>query len=169
MEEALDYLKDWLRSAYAMEQQSVQVLKRQAERIGNYPQMLARIKQHITESEQQGERVQQALQSLGETTSTMKTAAGMVLGNLQAIAGAVSSDEIVKAAMFSYMHEHYEIAAYRVLIAAAEACGKSQVRQMCETNLHEEEAMQQWLLDRLDPITRQFLERSEHEPQRAAR
>ncbi|HZU91813.1 MAG TPA: ferritin-like domain-containing protein, partial [Stellaceae bacterium] len=148
----LDHLKGWLKDAYAMEQQSMQVLRRQSERIRNYPELLARIERHIEESERQGHRMREALQHLGDDTSAVKTAAGMVIGNLQAMAGAISSDEIVKSVMFSYMHEHYEIAAYRVLIAAAEECGRLDVRQLCEANLREEEEMQRWLLDRIEPI-----------------
>ncbi|HJU20311.1 MAG TPA: ferritin-like domain-containing protein [Stellaceae bacterium] len=167
--DTLDHLKAWLKDAYAMEQQSVQVLRRQSERITNYPELLARVKQHIEESERQGERMRQALQHLGDDTSALKTAAGMAMGNLQAISGALSSDEIVKAVMFSYMHEHYEIAAYHVLIATADECGKSEVRRLCETNLREEEEMQRWLLDHIEPITRQFIERSEKAPAMASR
>ena len=40
-------LLDWLRDAHAMEQQAEQMLKAQSKRLEHYPQLKARIDQHI--------------------------------------------------------------------------------------------------------------------------
>lgn len=40
-------LLDWLRDAHAMEQQAEKMLKAQSERLENYPQLKARIDEHI--------------------------------------------------------------------------------------------------------------------------
>lgn len=45
------------------------------------------------------------------------------MGFAQAISRLFVEDEIVKGSMGSYVFEAMEIAAYRTLIAAAEACG----------------------------------------------
>lgn len=157
--EKLDILKDWLRDAYAMEEQSIQVLRRHAERNENYPEMAARVRQHMQESERQAENIRQCLKRLQEDTSAIKTGAAMIVGNIQAFSGMIASDEIVKNIMFFYMHEHYEIGAYKVLIAAAKACGQHEIAALCESNLREEEAMQQWFLEHIDEITNQYLMR----------
>ena len=81
----LDTLKQWLRDAYAMEQQSVQVLRRQSERLEHYPELGCRIEQHIGESERQGEVIQDCLNRLGDDNSAVKTGAAILLGNLQAL------------------------------------------------------------------------------------
>ena len=43
-------LLDWLRDAHAMEQQAEKMLKAQSERLEHYPQLKARIDQHIEET-----------------------------------------------------------------------------------------------------------------------
>ena len=83
--------------------------------------------------------------------------------------GTISSDEVVKGVMFGYMHEHYEIAAYRVLIAAAEECERPEIGEICQRLLTEEEAMQQWLLNHIGEITQQYLARLENHPETAKR
>lgn len=41
---------DWLRDAYAMEKQPETMLKAQASRLENYPDVRARIEQHLRET-----------------------------------------------------------------------------------------------------------------------
>jgi len=67
----------------------------------------------------------------------------------------------VKGAMASYTFEHLEIAAYRSLIAAAEAAGDQETKRVCESILKEEEAMADWLAEHIGTITRQYLQREE--------
>lgn len=50
MAEPQENLMDWLRDAHAMEQQAEQMLKAQAARIEHYPQLKARIEQHLEET-----------------------------------------------------------------------------------------------------------------------
>jgi ferritin-like metal-binding protein YciE len=166
---SLDNLKQWLRDAYAMEEQSIQVLRRQAERNQNYPELGARIEQHIRETEKQAEQVKECLKLINEDTSSIKTGVGMVIGNIQAIAGTIAGDEIVKNVMFSYAHEHYEIGAYKVIAAAARHCGQQKIAEICETILKEEQDMQQWLSDHIDQVMQQYLTRSDSESDKAKR
>jgi ferritin-like metal-binding protein YciE len=156
-----DELIAWLRDAHMMENHAVEMLERQAGRLNDYPAFKQRVEKHLTESRGQLNRLTDCLRGLGTDASSIKSTLGAIGGNLQALANTVNSDEVVKGAMASYAFEHFEISSYRVLIAAAEKCGESQVAQICRENLGEEEAMQQWLLDHLDEITRQYLSRQE--------
>jgi ferritin-like metal-binding protein YciE len=154
-----DHLIDWLRDAYAMEEQSVQFLQRQSERTGDYPEFRAKIVEHLEQSRRQAERVRDCLKALGTDTSSLKTGLAALAGNFQALMNVPASDEIVKGAMMGYMHEHFEIAAYRILITAAEMLNEAQIRSTCEAILREEQEMQAWLADHLPSVTRQYLQR----------
>jgi ferritin-like metal-binding protein YciE len=75
------------------------------------------------------------------------------------MSGMFVKDEIVKGAMASYTFEHMEIAAYRVLIAAAEALGDTETKIVCERILKEELSMASDLQDQLPELTRKYLSR----------
>ncbi len=160
MTEPMKHYIDWLRDAHAMEQQAEQMLKAQSERIEHYPDLQARITQHIDETRGQRELLESCFERLGESPSTVKDVMGRLAAFGQAIGGSVASDEVVKGAMAGYVFETLEIATYNTLIAAAEAAGDTETARVCETILRQEEAMAQWLLEHLPLVTQQFLARS---------
>src|SRR5439155_15657799 len=106
---------------------------------------------------------------LNSSTSIAKTAAAKMMAVGQSLSGLFVGDEVIKGSMASYTFEHMEIAAYRVLIAAAERVGDDTTRRICEENLREEEEMAAWLGDNLEALTQQYLERKEHAPEMAKR
>lgn len=55
MSTTTDNLLDWLRDAHAMEQQAEKMLTAQSERLEHYPELKARIVQHIDETRGQRE------------------------------------------------------------------------------------------------------------------
>ncbi|WP_029010710.1 ferritin-like domain-containing protein [Azospirillum halopraeferens] len=152
-------LIDWLRDAYAMETQAIEMLERQTERLEHYPELLAKVREHKAVTDRQAERVRQCLKHLGTDTSSIKSGIGMLLGNAQSLSGIFAGDEVVKAGIFSYAFEQWEIANYRALIRAAEECGEPEVARLCTENLREEEEMARWLHDQLPEVTTTFLRR----------
>ncbi len=160
MTDARENLLDWLRDAHAMEQQAEQMLKAQAARIENYPELKARIEEHIQETLGQQQLLEGCLTRLGSSPSALKDTMGKVAAFGQAVGGLTMTDEIVKGSMASYVFEHMEIASYTILIAAAKAQGEDQVVRACEQNLREEIAMAEWLKNKLEPTTEQFLSRA---------
>ena len=156
-------LTDWLRDAYAMESQAVEMLERQAERIKSYPDILAKVQEHIEVSNRQADRLKQCLQRMGADTSAIKTGIAMLMGNAQSLSGIVVGDEIVKAGIFNYAFEHFEIANYRALIAGAEAAGEPEIARQLQQSLDEELEMASWLEQRLPQVTKTYLERKESE------
>jgi ferritin-like metal-binding protein YciE len=150
-----------LRNAHAMETQAIELLQRQVDRLQNYPEMEARIRQHVTESEQQRKRLEEVLGTLSETHSSLKDTAMGILGNLAAIGHTPAPDEVVKNTMANFAFEHYEMAAYKMLITMAEATGHAGAMSALRQNLSEEEAMAQWIDQHMAPTTLMFLKRSE--------
>jgi ferritin-like metal-binding protein YciE len=155
-------LLDWLRDAHAMEQQAEKMLKAQSERLEHYPKLKARIEQHLQETLDQQQLVEECITRLGGTSSTLKDIAGKLMAFGQAIGGSMMSDEVIKGAMAGYVFENVEIATYTVLIAAAKAAGDKQTQAACEQILPQEEAMAKWLLEHLPELTEAFLQRSEN-------
>jgi ferritin-like metal-binding protein YciE len=154
-----DNLLDWLRDAHAMEKQAETMLSSTAERLENYPELRAKLEEHCEETRQQGLLLSQCLERLGEDPSTMKDVIGKTMATAQGFSGVFAADEVVKAAMASYTFEHMEIAAYRTLIAAAEAAGDAETKRICEFILPQEVAMAKWLDEHLPQVTQQFLQR----------
>ncbi|MHC8404281.1 ferritin-like domain-containing protein [Pseudomonas sp. TMB3-21] len=154
-------LLDWLRDAHAMEQQAENMLTAQSKRLEHYPELKARIDQHIQETLGQQKLIDECLARLGGDSSTIKDMTGKLMAFGQAVGGSLMSDEVIKGAMAGYVFENVEIAAYTVLIAAAKAAGDKQTLVACERILPQEIAMAEWLLEHLPELTEAFLVRSE--------
>lgn len=154
-----EHLADWLRDAHAMEQQSATMMRKLMDRLEHYPELRGRIQHHIEETEQQARRLEGCMKRQGEKTSTMKDLAGKFTATIQGLSGIVVTDEVVKGHLAHYVFEHYEIASYRTLIAAAEAMGDQETQSVCETNLREEQAMADWLAENLPATTQKYLQR----------
>lgn len=52
-----------------MEVHAREVMERQSERLGDYPDVQAKVKEHLTETNQQLKRLEVCLESCGETSS----------------------------------------------------------------------------------------------------
>jgi ferritin-like metal-binding protein YciE len=147
----------WLNDAYAMEKGLVQVLENHANDVKDRPEMYRRIAQHLEQTKMHAERVRDCVERLGGSTSSVKTAMGAVSGFFQGRSTGASPDELVKNALSDYAAEHFEIASYRALIAAARALGENQVVQVCESILRDEEEMARWLEQNLPNVVQEYL------------
>ncbi|GGB02520.1 YciE/YciF family protein [Brucella endophytica] len=164
-----EWVNQWLRDAHAMEEQAEQMLSAQASRLENYPQLRARIEQHLAETKSQRERIARCIEQRGGSTSTIKDAAGKLTAMMQGLGGVMAGDEVVKGTLASYTFEHMEIASYRILVAAAKAAGDMTTARVCEEICREEEAMAEWLADHANGITQEYLRRDSAELETAKR
>ena len=145
-----------LKNAHAMENQALSIMKPQVSRIETYPDVEARLEQHITETEGQIQRLEQILDQLGEDKSSLKDMALSLAGTFAAVGHTVAPDEIVKNSMANFAFENFEIAAYKSLIALAEASGNQSAVTALQQNLDEEIAMAGWLDDNIAVVTLKF-------------
>jgi ferritin-like metal-binding protein YciE len=159
MSEPDTHLLHWLKDAYAMEKQALEMCERQSERIENYPELKSRILRHVDETKGQVARLDKCFEILGETPSVIKDAVGWTMGNMQAAGGMLMPDEIVKGSMASYVFENLEIASYTILIAAAEANNQPEIAKLCNEILVQEQEMADWLKAHLAETTQQYLYR----------
>ena len=145
-----------LRNAHAMESQALSIMKPQVKRIENYPEVARRLEQHIGETEGQMSRLESLLGSFDTSHSSMKDMALSMAGGMAALGHSMAGDEILKNSFANYAFEHYEIAAYKSLIAMAETAGIQNTLPVLKQNLAEEEAMANWLDEHLRSVTLQF-------------
>jgi ferritin-like metal-binding protein YciE len=145
-----------LKNAHAMENQALSIMKPQASRIENYPDVEAQLQKHIAETEGQIQRLERILDSLGEDKSSLKDLALSVAGAFAAVGHTVAPDEILKNSMANFAFENFEIAAYKSLIALAEASGNDGAIVDLEANLEEEIVMAEWLDENIEAVTLKF-------------
>jgi ferritin-like metal-binding protein YciE len=157
-----EQLITWLNSAYSMEQSLAKVLENHAKDAKDHPEMRSRLEEHIIETRNHADRVAECLGMLGEKPSTMKAAMGNVMGMVQGASTGMFRDELIKNVLADYASEHFEIACYRSLIAAAEALEKPEIAEICAEILEEEESMAAWLEEQIDGVTQLVLEQHSH-------
>lgn len=150
----------WLNDAYAMEHSLANVLENHAKDAKDHPEIQARDEQHLEETRRHAEQVAQCLAYLGEKPSTVKGMMGSVMGKVQGVATAMFGDEIMKNFLSDYAMEHFEIACYRSLIAAADEAGRPEIVKICEAILKDEEAMAGWLAERIPDVARMSLQQA---------
>jgi ferritin-like metal-binding protein YciE len=159
MKDPKDHLLSWLKDAHAAEEQAVTMLSNFGRRIENYPELRARVEQHVRETERQAELIRGCLQRHGTDASTFKDVGTKLMGLGQGLSGMFTSDEVMKGVLASYTFEHMEIASYKILIAATRSLGDAETQRVCEEILQEEIAMAKWLEEHLDGLTAQFFAR----------
>lgn len=105
------------------------------------------LEQHIAETEQQISVLEQVFEALGEKAEREKcaAAAGIVTENQKTLKEVSSNPALIDLAISggSSKVEHYEIANYRMLITGAEQMGQTQIVQLLQQNLQQEEATAQ--------------------------
>ena len=77
-----------LRNAHAMEIQARELMERQSERLGDYPEVQAKVREHLEETQGQLQRLEQCLEGCGETSSAIKDMAQSFMANTMAMANA---------------------------------------------------------------------------------
>lgn len=145
-----------LKNAHAMENQALSIMKPQAARIESYPEVEAQLNRHIAETEGQITRLEGILDGLGEDRSSLKDMALSLAGTFAAVGHSVAPDEILKNSMANYAFENFEIAAYKSLIALAQASGHEEAIAPLQLNLEEELDMAEWLDGNIEAVTLQF-------------
>jgi len=157
----VEHYHDWLRDAHAMEKQAESMLESMASRIDNYPDVRARIEQHITETKQQITVLEEILDRNDISRSMLKDSMSKRMAFGQSVGGMVTSDEIVKGSISGYVFEQFEIACYTSLLAAAKKAGDMASVPAIESILAEEQRMADWLIQHIPDTTEQFLLRSD--------
>lgn len=159
---ARDLFITGLKNAHAMESQAQEILERQIERMDKYPELVSRLKQHLTETQAQMKRLQQCLQRLDSSYSTLKDTVLAFGSNVVVMGHAMAGDEVLKNTFANSGLEHYEIAAYRSLIALS-GLANAGMNEVLEQSLQEEEEMGAWIEGHVEQITIEYARNEERE------
>lgn len=154
---ARDVYVTGLRNAHAMENQALAIMRPQLTRLEHYPDVAARLREHITETEGQQQRLDKLLADAGTSASALKDTMLSALGTVAALGHVPAKDEILKNAFANHAFENYEIAAYTSLIAAARACGETSSVTLLEENLEQEVKMAEWIRNHLGSVTDSYI------------
>jgi ferritin-like metal-binding protein YciE len=146
-----------LRDAHAVENQALSLINRQLDRLKNYDEVADQLRRHHAETETQIKRLEEILQSLDESHSSIKDLGMSISGNMAALAHTVAGDEILKNTFANFAFENFEAASYRSLITMAEAGSFNSATSLLNASLEEEQAMAAWLESRIPAITQKFL------------
>ena len=144
-----DEIIDWLKNAYAMERGLEASLEMQSRNNELSPEARDRAMRHAQETRRHAEAVQTLLRNEGADISTIKTGIGTVTQMVKGLATAFTRDERIKDLLDSYAMEHFEIASYTALAAAAERAGMPQVVQVCHSIIPDEHRMAQAIIQTL--------------------
>lgn len=148
-----DRIISWLKDAHAMEKSLETVLEKQAKHADSDPAMRDRLTRHAEETRRHAQLVEQALERLGTSKSTLKDMTGGMQARMHGMLTGGSGDTLVKDTLSGIAAEHFEIACYTSLQTAALDVGDQATAQMCEQILRDEHAMAEYLEQELPRIT----------------
>jgi ferritin-like metal-binding protein YciE len=144
-----DEIIDWRKDAYAMERGLESSLEKQSRNDHLDSMVRERATSHLAETRRHAEAVRAALQALGSDTSGLKTGMGMMTQAAKGIGSAFARDERIKDLLDAYSMEHFEIASYTALAAAAERAGLVELADTCRRIIPDEQRMAEALIQAL--------------------
>jgi ferritin-like metal-binding protein YciE len=148
-----DQLIAWLDDAHAMESGLIAILQNHASHFGDrMPAAARRIEQHIVETQQHVQRLQDCLRLLDATPSGVKSTLSSLIGSVEGATTAIFRDQLVKDALADYASEQFEVGCYTALVSAASQLGYPEIARLCRLNLEEDSQMAAWLLQQLPTV-----------------
>jgi ferritin-like metal-binding protein YciE len=141
-----------IQNAYALENQIVKTLEGHVKETADYPDVQQIVQQHLEQTKQHRDRMEQCLKTYGDNPSAIKGLGSNLMGNMMGAMAGMRPDTISRIARDEYVTEHLEIAAYTLLITTAQAFGDQATIQAATMNLRDEIAMQQWLLQHMPEV-----------------
>jgi ferritin-like metal-binding protein YciE len=134
-----EQLRKYLEDAHAIEAQAIQLLAK-APKLAGTDELAAAYEEHLAQSREHQQLIDNRLQALGARPSRLKDAA-LRLGALNwGMFFAAQPDTPAKLAGFSYAFEHLEMGAYELLRRMASRAGDSQTEAAADTILGDERA-----------------------------
>jgi ferritin-like metal-binding protein YciE len=142
-----DLMVHELKDLYSAERQLVQALPRMSKN-ANSDQLKSAIDNHLAETEEQVNRLEQILESLGESTRGQKCE-GMegLIEEGKSLLKEEADPDVMDAGIIvaAQKVEHYEIAAYGAVCEYARIMGHTEALQLLEQTLEEEKSADQLL------------------------
>jgi ferritin-like metal-binding protein YciE len=143
-------LTKWLELAYGMEREVIATLGQQLPDLTGHGEMEAKIQEHLAQAHRHASMVDECIARLGGEASALdKGGLAMFLRGMMGQWSTPLRAQLVKYGIADFAAEHYEIATYTMLIAAARGCRDEETMRVCQEILREEQEMARWLAQRL--------------------
>lgn len=152
-----DMFLAWLRDAHAMELGLVKTLEKQVAETEGKPDIQTRLKQHLAETREHAELVEGCLRRHDAEPSGGKDVLAEVMAAVNGVMTSLPHDSLVKNAHASYAAEHFEIAGYTAIAAAAEELNDEETASVCSDIIEEEIEMANWLAEQLPNIVKEHV------------
>jgi ferritin-like metal-binding protein YciE len=155
MQELKNMVVAQLRDAFSAEKQAIQVMRKMMRKVSE-PKLREGIEAHVSQSEEQRDRVEQALEKLGarpgrKVCEAMRGLVEEAQHEAEEFDKGPILDLVIVAAQQRI--EHYEIASYGTMAELSEAMGEMEVAKLLRTTLEEEKAQD----ERLTLVTREAI------------
>ncbi len=147
-----------LRNTRALERQGLEQMERQLSGLERYPDYAAVLRRHVEVTKGQIARLDQALEAVGESASTLKETATSVAGTIGAAVHAVAQDETLKNLYAGYAYQYDQVAAYRSLSVIAERAGQSDKVAGFRAAVDEETKAAEEISGLIEPVTKTYLD-----------
>jgi ferritin-like metal-binding protein YciE len=149
MKELREMLVDQLKDAHSAERQAIQAMKRVMRKTSD-PELRKGIEAHIAQSEEQRNRVEQALEQLGgragrKVCEAMRGLVEEAQHELEDHDKGPILDLVIVAGQQRI--EHYEIAAYGTMVELSKAMGENEVADLLAQTLAEEKQQDEKLTE----------------------
>lgn len=149
-------LETWLQNAHALEENIAKMLQQQMADGSAEPDLVARLQEHLQETERHKDQVTECLNIMGTKTSSARSmagkASGMVSGMVSGMLTGMLREQTVRNVAMDFAMENLEIAVYESIIAIADVLNQERVAQICREILEDEERMAAWLRERIPQI-----------------
>ena len=152
MSELQEMLVQQLRDAFSAEKQAIQGMKRALRKITD-PQLKEGTQAHIEQSEEQRQRIEQALEKLGSKPdrTVCEAMRGLVEEAQHEMEDKAKGPVLDLTIVASFQQiEHYEIAAYGTMVELTAALQQDEISKLLSQTLTEEKAQD----ERLTEVTR---------------
>jgi ferritin-like metal-binding protein YciE len=134
-----EQVRKYLEDAHAIEAQAIQLLSKGRDLAGT-SELAAAYEEHLAQSQEHQQLIDNRLQSYGARPSRLKDAALRIGALNWGMFFAAQPDTPAKLAAFSYAFEHLEIASYELLHRVAGQAGDDQTQAIADTILGDERA-----------------------------
>ena len=124
-----DTLIEWLQEAHAFAKHGETMLSGRADALeGDYPELAARMSEHVSETQAHQKEIADLLADLGGDVSKAKDIGGKVSAVGHSWGTQMTGETAVQSVAASIAFEHFEVANYRALITTAEAADEGQAK-----------------------------------------
>lgn len=149
MNEVETMMLDQLKDAHSAEKQAIQLMKRTMHKVSE-PKLKEGLQAHIEQSEQQRERIEQALEKMGarpgrKVCEAMRGLAEEATHEMEEYEKGPVLDVAIVASQQRI--EHYEIAAYGTMLELSKAMGQTEIADLLAATLSEEKTQDELLTE----------------------